>query len=102
MIGNMALVGLHRRDINRVLDPIVDRGSQVEAGRVLADFRSALRWAVARGDLDHDPTAGMNAPVAPRGRDRDSAITKFARCGAPCRRHSPRPRSANTLLSSAW
>ena len=70
VIGNMALAGLHRRDINRVLDPIVDRGSQVEAGRVLADFRSALRWAVARGDLDHDPTAGMNAPVAPRARDR--------------------------------
>ena len=69
-IGDVTLAGLHRRDVNRVLDAIVDRGTPVAAARVLADFRSALRWAVARGDLDHDPTAGMSAPVGPRHRDR--------------------------------
>jgi integrase len=70
LIGNVRLADLHRRDINRVLDPIVGRARPVEANRVFGDIRATLRWAVARGDLDRDPMQGMDAPSPVRSRDR--------------------------------
>jgi integrase len=70
VIGNVRLSDLHRRDINRVLDKIVNRKCPIEANRVFEDIRAALRWAVARGDLDRNPTDGMNAPGVPRRRER--------------------------------
>ena len=70
LVGSVRLADLHRRDINRVLDQIVGRGRLVEANRVFGDIRAVLRWAVARGDLDRDPVAGMDAPSPTRWRDR--------------------------------
>jgi integrase len=70
LIGNVQLVDLHRRDINRVLDAVAARGSPIEANRVFADMRAAMRWAVGRGDLDRDPVAGMSAPSPQHSRDR--------------------------------
>jgi len=69
-IGNVRLVELHRRDINRAVDPIVRRGKLAEACRVFEDLRSIMRWAVARGDLDRNPMDGMKKPAAPRSRTR--------------------------------
>ena len=70
VIGGLALRDLHKRDINRVVDSIVDRDCQVEAARVFQDMRALFRWAVARGDLDHNPMEGMRAPHAPKPRER--------------------------------
>jgi integrase len=69
-IGNVRVADLHRRDINRVVDPIVRRGKLAEACRVFEDLRSIMRWAVARGDLDRNPMDGMKKPAAPRIRTR--------------------------------
>jgi integrase len=70
LIGNVRLAELHRRDINRAVDPIVRRGRLAEACRVFEDLRSIMRWAVARGDLDRNPMDGMKKPAAPRSRTR--------------------------------
>jgi integrase len=70
LIGNVRVAELHRRDINRVVDPIVRRGRLAEACRVFEDLRSIMRWAVARGDLDRNPMDGMKRPAAPRSRTR--------------------------------
>jgi integrase len=70
LIGNVRLAELHRRDINRAVDPIVRRGRLAEACRVFEDLRSIMRWAVARGDLDRNPMEGMKKPAAPRSRTR--------------------------------
>ena len=70
LIGNVRLADLHRRDVNRVLDQVMGRGCPVEANRVFGDLRTMLRWAVARGDLDRDPIAGMALPSPMRSRDR--------------------------------
>lgn len=40
VIGARPLEGLHKRDINRVLDPILARGCQVEAARCFEDLRA--------------------------------------------------------------
>jgi integrase len=69
-IGNVKLAELHRRDVNRVVDPVLKRERRVEASRVFEDLRAVLRWAVARGDLDRNPIEGMKKPngSAPRQR----------------------------------
>jgi integrase len=80
VIGGVQLANLHRRDINRVLDQILSRGRPIEANRVFGDVRAMLRWALARGDLDRDPIAGMDAPAPARSRDRtlsDAEIRQF-------------------------
>jgi integrase len=70
LIGNVRIAELHRRDINRVVDPIVRRGRLAEACRVFEDLRSIMRWALSRGDLDRNPMDGMKKPAAPRNRTR--------------------------------
>jgi integrase len=70
VIGNVPLAELHRRDATRVVDTVIARGAPIEATFVFQDLRSILRWAVSRGDLDHDPIAGMPGPPAGKPRER--------------------------------
>ncbi len=70
VIGGRPLAELHRREVNRVIDPILERGSPVEAARCCEDVRAMLRWAVARGDLDHNPMEGMRKPATSQPRER--------------------------------
>ena len=62
IIGNVALADLHKREVNRVVDPIIERSKPVEAARCFEDMRAMFRWGVARGDLDHSPMEGMRKP----------------------------------------
>jgi len=78
LIGSGQLADLHRRDVNRVIDAILDRDCPAEANSVFADLRAMLRWAVRRGDLDHDPTLGMTPPAAARFRDRTLSDSEIA------------------------
>lgn len=70
VIGGKAIEELHKRDINRVIDPILERGKQVEAARCFEDMRAMFRWAVSRGDLDHSPMEGMKKPATSAPRER--------------------------------
>ena len=70
IIGNVRLAELHRRDVQRVLDQINDRGSPQSERKLFGDIRSMIRWAVSRGDLEHDMTQGMKAPGVSPPRER--------------------------------
>lgn len=70
VIGTVALAELHRRDATRVVDRILKRGSPIEAMRAFEDLRAMLRWAVSRGDLDHNPIEGMKKPAGSKPRSR--------------------------------
>jgi integrase len=70
IIGNVALADLHKREVNRAIDPIIERGSPIEAARCFEDLRAMFRWAVDRGDLDHSPAEGMRKPGQAKTRDR--------------------------------
>lgn len=70
LIGDMKLGELHRRDIIRVTDEIIKRGSPIEALRVFKDCRAMLRWAVGRGVLDTCPMDGMKPPAEETARER--------------------------------
>ena len=65
-IGTVELAKLHRRDILRVLDPIIRRGAPATARRVYADLQTMVRFAVGRGVLDHDVMHGMKSTKAKR------------------------------------
>ena len=70
VIGDVRLADFHRRDVNRCVDPITKRGSPIEAARAFEDLRAMLRWAVNRGDLDHNPIDGMKKPATSKPRER--------------------------------
>jgi integrase len=70
VIGSIKLADLHRRDLNRVLDPIIARGAPIQARVVYQNLRAILRWAVSRGDLDRSPTEGKAPPSAEDPRER--------------------------------
>jgi Arm DNA-binding domain len=70
VVGNIKLADLHRRDVHRVLDRILERGSPQAAGKAFGDLHAMIRWAVTRGDLDHDPIQGMKRPGTSKPRER--------------------------------
>jgi integrase len=68
VIGGIALAGLHRRDVTRVID--AKRDAPIGARRAFEDLRAMLKWAVSRGDLDHNPIDGMKGPAVSAVRQR--------------------------------
>jgi integrase len=70
VIGATPLPSLHRRDIIRVLDPVLERGAPLESLKVFKDCRALLRWAVERGELDASPMDRMKPPAEEKSRER--------------------------------
>src|SRR5262249_7105727 len=70
VIGNVKLSELHRRNATRVVDAVTKRNAPGEAMRCFEDLRAMLRWAVSRGDLDHNPIEGMQKPQGSKPRER--------------------------------
>jgi integrase len=60
---------LHRRDVTRVIDAKIE-AAPITARRVFEDVRAMIRWAVARGDLDHNPIDGLRGPAISKPRTR--------------------------------
>jgi len=59
-----------RRDVVRLLDRVVERGSPIMANRVLAVVRKMLNFAVDHGWLDANPAARVPKPGKEVSRDR--------------------------------
>jgi integrase len=69
VIGHIPLGELHRRDVTRVIDGKLV-SAPITARRVFEDIRAMVRWAVARGDLDHNPIDGLRGPAISKARTR--------------------------------
>jgi integrase len=69
VIGHIPLGELHRRDVTRVIDAKI-ADAPITARRLFEDVRAMVRWAVARGDLDHSPMDGMRGPAISKPRTR--------------------------------
>ncbi|RWP80472.1 site-specific integrase [Mesorhizobium sp.] len=61
---------INKRDVNDLLDGIVDRGSPVTANRVFATLRKFFGWLVERDVLEASPCAGVKKPTAEQSRTR--------------------------------
>jgi len=75
VIGHIPLRELHRRDITRVIDAKSD--APIAARKAFEDIRAMVRWAVARGDLDHNPIDGMRGPAISKPRQRVLSDTEI-------------------------
>jgi integrase len=67
LIGHIPLRELHRRDVTRVID---GKSAPIAARKVFEDVRAMVRWAVSRGDLDHNPIDGLRGPPISKVRTR--------------------------------
>lgn len=70
VIGNVKVAELHRRDVHRALDVILDRGSPLAASKCQQDIKTMIRWAIGRGYLDADPMVGMEAALKSTPKER--------------------------------
>jgi integrase len=61
---------ISRKDVLRLLDDIVDKGSPIVANRTLSAIRKLFNWAVSRDILAMSPCTGIKPPTAERSRDR--------------------------------
>jgi integrase len=59
-----------RREVNDLLDSIVDEGKPIAANRTLAAIRKLFNWAITRGILDTSPVAMIEPPSAEELRER--------------------------------
>ena len=66
-----------RRDIIQVLDQIVERGSPIQANRVLALVRKMYNFAIARDIVQHNPCQAIPLPAKPQSRDRVLAAAEI-------------------------
>jgi integrase len=61
-----------------VIDAINERGAPGTALKTFKYMRAALRWGVARGDLDHNPIEGMKQPGKEGVKDRVLSAEEIA------------------------
>jgi integrase len=64
------LADISRRDVNGLLDDIVERGAPIAANRVLAILRKFCKWANSREIIAHSPCEGVLARSTETPRDR--------------------------------
>ena len=61
---------LTRKDVNAILDTIIDRGAPVQANRSLAGLRKMCNWAVGREIITVSPCDHLQAPTVEKKRQR--------------------------------
>ena len=79
-IGAMKVDLVTRKDMQRMLDKIADRGSGYAANRTLAMARSIYRWAIGTSRAETDPTYGIRKVASEQARDRvltDAELAEF-------------------------
>lgn len=68
--GDRLVPDLSRRDVNRLIDAIAERGAETLANRVLANVRAWLGWCVERGIITASPAERIRPPKAEVSRER--------------------------------
>jgi integrase len=69
-IGGKRISEVTRADIHNLLDAMVDRGSPINANRLLAVLRRMFNWTVERGHIERSPCDKIKAPATETARDR--------------------------------
>ncbi|MDH3700730.1 MAG: tyrosine-type recombinase/integrase [Alphaproteobacteria bacterium] len=68
--GRKKAKAIKRRDVIKLIDEIVDRGSPIQANRTLAVIRRMFNFAIERDIIDATPCAMVKAPTKEQARDR--------------------------------
>lgn len=72
-----ALADITKRDVQAILDAVLDRGAQQQAGIVYGVIRTFLNWCVSRGYIDASPIAGMKTPQPGKARERFLTVSEI-------------------------
>jgi integrase len=73
-LGNKTLSKVGKRDIARVIDRAINRGSPVTATRLLRRLSTAFKWAVSRDYVPSNPCVGISQPVKYSDRARERVL----------------------------
>jgi integrase len=76
--GRRPIASIDLRDVNTLLDGIVDRGSPVVANRVRAAARKMFNWAAERGLIKTSPFEHIKSPAKEISRDRAPSDSELA------------------------
>jgi hypothetical protein len=68
--GERLIAGITRRDVNDLIDAVVDRGALTMARRLHSHLHRLFRWAVGRGIIEVNPMADLPKPGKAVKRDR--------------------------------
>jgi len=68
--GSRKVTTITRRDVNDLLDRVVERGANTLANRLLALVRKFFNWMISRGVIEASPVVGVKPPSPERSRDR--------------------------------
>jgi integrase len=69
-LGTWKVGDVKRRDVIKLLDEIVDRGSPIQANRVLEVLRKMFNWAIERSIVEANPCQVIGKPSHENRRDR--------------------------------
>ena len=77
VIGDMKCKNITGRDITKVLDPILERGSNVQANNTLTILKQMFNYAVERGIIENSPCQRMTKQsVGGKEKSRDRVLSE--------------------------
>ena len=82
--GPMPVASITKRDVNRLIDKIVDDGSPVAANRVLAFTKRFFSWCKERDILEQSPAETIKPPSKEKVRDRVLTLDEMKNIWATC------------------
>jgi integrase len=89
--------GITRADVVALLDQITDRGSPMQAGKVLALVRKVWNFGIDRGALTSNPAARIPRPTKARAKDRVLADDELKATWAKLSKSGIRPQVAAAI-----
>ena len=82
--GPMPVASIRKRDVNRLIDTIVDAGSPIAANRVLAFTKRFFSWCKERDILEQSPAEAIRPPSKEKTRDRVLSLDEMKDFWAAC------------------
>ncbi|WP_425416969.1 tyrosine-type recombinase/integrase [Oricola indica] len=79
VLGKQSIEEIEKRDVARILDGIVDRGSPSAANHAFRIIRKFFNWCVEQGLVDVSPVMGLKPPAKSVDRDRVLSDNEVAR-----------------------
>ena len=82
--GPMPVASITKRDVNKLIDKIVENGSPVAANRVLAFTKRFFSWCKERDILEQSPAETIKSPAKETIRDRVLTLDEMKAIWAAC------------------
>ena len=82
--GSIPVASITKRDINRLIDKIVDAGSPIAANRVLAFTKRFFSWCRERDILELSPAEAIRPPSKEKTRDRVLTLEEMKKFWVAC------------------